>query len=64
MEPKLNPQLKKFLSNPEIGIKVTSAILDNNNKIASIKIILEEFGQEIELIPIGYSGPPPNNDKK
>ncbi len=61
MEPKLNPELKKFLSNPEIGIKVTTAILDNNNKIAPIKIVLEEIGKEIELIPIGYTGTPPKN---
>ncbi|MEO6304767.1 MAG: hypothetical protein ABIP51_16520 [Bacteroidia bacterium] len=64
MEPKLNPELKRFLSNPEIGAKVTSEIISNNNKISPVIIELKEFGQVIELIPIGYTGKDNISQKK
>lgn len=64
MEPKLNSNLKRILSNPEIGVKVTSEILANNNKISPVKIILEEYKIELELIPIGYTGKKPITESK
>lgn len=56
MEPKLNPVLKKMLSNPEIGMEFTKKILENSNKIEPLEITLEKFNAIIELIPIGYTG--------
>jgi hypothetical protein len=56
MEPKLNPRLKQILSNPEFGNLITKGIIDNNNKISSVNVIIENLGIELELTPIGYTG--------
>jgi hypothetical protein len=63
MEPKLNPKLKRILSNPELGNQLTKKIIDNNNKIAVVSVILEDLGIELELIPIGYTGEKSNIEK-
>jgi hypothetical protein len=64
MEPKLNPDLKRLLSNPEIGNKFTNEILANNNKVSPINIVLEDYKIEVELIPIGYTGKNPFPETK
>ncbi|MES2138276.1 MAG: hypothetical protein V4511_01110 [Bacteroidota bacterium] len=56
MEPKLNPQLKRILSNPEFGNLVTKGIISNNNKISTVNVVFEDLGIEVEITPIGYSG--------
>lgn len=61
MEPKLNPELKRIISNPEIGRLITNEILNNSNKISPINVVLED--QSITIIPIGYTGKE-NTEKK